>query len=350
MIRMEERREQSILIRITTKIIAVLLSLVILAFIFIGYGINPIYAFSTMFSKSLTLYGLSEVITKFIPLELCGLGLIVAFKSGMWNIGAEGQLLMGAIMATWGALFVDIPDFTRLPLILVLSMVGGIAWALIPALLRVKFEVNEVIVTLMMNYIASSLVNYLVYGPWKGAREWGFPYTDKFPESAWLPTIPGTRIHWPTLLIASVGVFMIFIVMFKTTLGFEMKVCGQSRRVAEYSGINYVKTLTISMVISGALAGLAGAGEVCGIHRRLRYASAISSGYGYSGIIVAWLSGLHPLTSPLSAFFIAFLLAGGDVLQVSFGLPSGIVNVFNGAILFSLLVSEFFGRYKLRWR
>ncbi|MBS7612321.1 ABC transporter permease [Candidatus Bathyarchaeota archaeon] len=303
-----------------------------------------------MFSKSLSSYGLSEVLTKFIPLELCGIGLIVAFKSGMWNIGAEGQLLIGAIMATWAALFLDIPDFAQLPLILILSMVGGFAWALIPALLKAKLEVNEVIVTLMMNYIASFLVNYLVYGPWKGAKEWGFPYTDKFPESAWLQTIPGTRIHWLTLLIASIATFTAFLILFKTTLGFEMRVCGQSRRVAEYSGMNYTKALMASMAISGALAGLAGAGEVCGIHRRLRYASAISSGYGYSGIIVAWLSSLHPIASPLSAFFMAFLLAGGDILQVSLGLSSGVVNVFNGVILFSLLISEFFGRYRLRWR
>lgn len=350
MIRIEERMEQSLIVKIVTKIVAILLALGISAVIFMSYGINPIYAFSTMFSKSLTLYGLSEVVTKFIPLELCGVGLIVAFKSGMWNIGAEGQLLIGAIMATWAALFLDIPDFTRLPLILVLSALGGIIWALIPAFLKAKLEINEVIVTLMMNYIAGSLVNYLVYGPWKGSKEWGFPYTDKFPESAWLPIIPGTRIHWPTLLMASVAAFTAFFIMFKTTLGFEMRVCGQSRRVAEYSGMNYMKALMVSMAISGALAGLAGAGEVCGIHRRLRYASAISSGYGYSGIIVAWLSGLHPIASILSALFIAFLLAGGDILQVSLGLSAGIVNVFNGAILLSLLISEFFGRYRLRWK
>ncbi len=350
MIRIEERREQSLPVKIATKIIAALLALGISAVIFASYGINPVYAFSIMFSKSLSSYGLSEVVTKFIPLELCGIGLIVAFKSGLWNIGAEGQLLIGAIMATWVALFLEVPDFARLPLILILSMVGGSAWALIPALLKAKLEVNEVIVTLMMNYIASSLVNYLVYGPWKGAKEWGFPYTDKFPESAWLQTIPGTRIHWPTLIMASIATFTTLLILFKTTLGFEMRVCGQSRRVAEYSGMNYTKVLMASMAISGALAGLAGAGEVCGIHRRLRYASAISSGYGYSGIIVAWLSGLHPAASPLSAFFMAFLLAGGDILQVSLGLSIGVINVFNGAILFSLLISDFFGRYRLRWR
>lgn len=350
MIRIEERREQSLLVKIVTKMIAVLLALGISAAIFASYGINPVYAFSIMFSKSLSPFGLSEVVTKFIPLELCGVGLIVAFKSGMWNIGAEGQLLIGAIMATWAALFLDIPDFIQLPLILILSMAGGLTWALIPAFLKAKLEVNEVILTLMMNYVASFLVNYLVYGPWKGTKEWGFPYTDKFPESAWLPTIPGTRVHWPTLLIASIAIFTTFLILFKTTLGFEMRVCGQSRRVAEYSGMNYTKALMVSMAISGALAGLAGAGEVCGIHRRLRYASAISSGYGYSGIIVAWLSGLHPIASLLSAFFMAFLLAGGDILQVSLGLSSGVVNVFNGVILFSLLISEFFGRYRLRLR
>ncbi|RLI24195.1 ABC transporter permease [Candidatus Bathyarchaeota archaeon] len=337
-------------VKLFTKLLAILLGLGISAVVFAAYGVDPLYAYSLMVTKSLSFRGASEVLTKLIPLQLCGIGLIVAFKSGMWNIGAEGQMLLGATFATWIALFLDVPEFSRLPLIFLFGLAAGAGWALIPALLKVKFEVNEVITTLMMNYIASSLVNYLVYGPWKGAKEWGFPYTDKFPKSVWLPTIAGTRIHWPTLLIAILTAFLVYFLLVKTTVGFEIRVSGQSKRAAEYAGINYGRALLISMAISGALAGLAGVGEVCGIHHRLRYASSISSGYGYAGIIVAWLSELNAVASVLSALFMAFLFAGGDLMQVSLGLPIGVVDVFNGSILISLLVSEAFGRYRPKWR
>lgn len=347
---MARLREKGVplLSKVLTKLLAVLLALGLSAVVFVAYGVNPIYAYLLMVDRSLSLYGISEVLTKFIPLQLCGVGLIVAFKSGMWNIGAEGQILIGAIMATWIALFLEVPEALHLPLILLSSLAGGFTWALIPALLKVKLEVNEVITTLMMNYIAASLVNHLVYGPWRGVREWGFPYTDRFPPSAWLPTIPGTRVHWLTLIIGLAASLLSHLLFTRTTFGFEMRISGQSRRAAEYAGISYGKALIASMLLSGMLAGLAGAGEVCGIHRRLRYASAISSGYGYAGIIVAWLSGLNPIASVPSALFIAFLFSGGDVIQVSLGLPFGVVNVFNGSMLISLLVSELPGKYRLR--
>lgn len=337
-------------VKLFAKLLAILLGLGISAVVFAAYGVNPFYAYSLMIVKSLSFRGASEVLTKFIPLQLCGIGLVVAFKSGMWNIGAEGQILLGAMFATWVALFLDVSDSLRLPLAFLFGSAAGAGWALIPALLKARFEVNEVITTLMMNYIASSLVNYLVYGPWKGAGEWGFPYTDKFPKSMWLPTVEGTRIHWPTLVMAVLAVFLVYFLFAKTTIGFEMKVSGQSKRTAEYAGINYGRALLISMAISGALAGLAGVGEVCGIHHRLRYASSISSGYGYAGIIVAWLSGLNAVGSILSALFMAFLLAGGDLMQVSLGLPIGVVDVFNGSILISLLLPEAFKRYRFKRR
>lgn len=347
-----EKSEPTVRYRLVSKLAAVILALGFSALVFMVYGVDPLYAYTLIAVRSSTFSGLTEIVTKMIPLQLCGVGLMVAFRSGVWNIGAEGQLLLGATAATWVALFLDVPEPVRLPLATILGVAGGAFWALIPGVLRVKLEVNEIVPTLMMNYIAANIVNYLVYGPWKGIHEWGFPYTDKFPVSVWLPTIPGTRIHWPTLTLGVASSILVYILFSRTTLGFEIKVSGESRRVAEYAGIDYGRALLVSMVVSGALAGLAGVGEVCGIHHRLRYASAISSGYGYAGIIVAWLGELNPLASIFSAFFIAFLFAGGDVIQISLGLPFGVVDVFNGSILTSLLISEVLSRYRvrIRWR
>lgn len=345
-----ERRKVTPEIELIATIVAILLAFVIAAFIFLIYGINPLYAYAQIFGIVGKPYRLVEVITKLIPLLLCGVGLTIAFKANTWNIGAEGQLLIGAILATWVALFLNIPEFTRLPLMFLLGFIGGAAWAFIPAVLKSKLRTNEVITTLMMNYIAANLVNHLIYGPWKGAEEWGFPYTNKFPLSAWLPTIPKTRIHWPTLIIALVSAFLLYFLLTKTTLGFELRVAGQDERVAKYAGMSVEKTIILAMIISGGLAGIAGVGEVAGVHHRLRYASSISSGYGYAGIIVALLGRNNPILSIITAFFLAILFVGGDAIQVSIGLPFGVVNIFNGIILACLLTSEFLAKYKISWR
>ncbi|MCS7112821.1 MAG: ABC transporter permease [Nitrososphaerota archaeon] len=348
-LKIERREEPGLPARILLKVLAVILSFLFSAILFAISGIDPWYAYTLIFVRSFTYSGLAEITTKLIPILLCTVGLIVAFKAGIWNIGAEGQLLLGAVGATWIALFVDVYDPLRLPLALLVGMIFGASWALIPIILKVRLNVNEIVSTLMMNYVASGIVDYLVYGPWKGAREWGFPYTDKFPDTVWLPLIPGTRIHWPTLIFGVFSSIMVYMLFSKTVLGFEMKVCGQGRKIADYLGMPYGSRLMIAMVISGGLVGLAGVGEVCGVHRRLRYASSISSGYGYTAIIGAWLSGLNPLGSIPSAFLLAFLLTGRDIIQVSLGLPFATSNIFNGCILLSMLVVEALGRYRVRW-
>lgn len=348
-LKIEKRGELGLMGRILMKILAILLALLFSAIIFAISGVDPWYAYTLIFTKSFTYSGLTEIVTKLIPILLCTVGLTLAFKAGVWNIGAEGQLLLGAIGATWIALFVDIYDQLRLPLAILVGMILGASWGLIPVILKIRLNVNEVVSTLMMNYIASGIVDYLVYGPWKGAREWGFPYTDRFPEAAWLPLIPGTRIHWPTLLLGVLSSILVYILLSRTTLGFEIKVCGQGRRVADYLGIPYGSRLIIAMIISGGLAGLAGVGEVCGVHRRLRYSFSISSGYGYTAIIGAWLSGLNPIGSISSSFLLAFLLTGRDIIQVSLGLPFATSNIFNGSILISILILEVLGRYRIRW-
>jgi len=216
---------------------------------------------------------------------------------------------------------------------------------LIAGVLKAKLEVNEVISTLMLNYIALNLLQYLVYGPWKGSEEWGFPYTNKFPLSARIPRIPGTRIHYYTLIIGLVAVFGYYMLE-KSKLGYKIKVVGKSRKAANYGGISFGKIVLISMFFSGALAGIAGVGEVAGIHYRLK--PQISPGYGYTAIIVAWLGRLNALGILLSSIFLGGLFVGGDMIQVALGLPFSVVNVFNGLILLFLAGGEFLLNYKIK--
>ena len=202
----EYEKRQEITMELTLKITlaALLVSFIIMSFIFLAYGVNPLFAFFSIFSWAyFTPGGFAATIARTIPLLLCGVGLVIAFKALFWNIGAEGQLLMGAVAATWVALFLPgVPDFLMLPTIYIMAFLFGAIWGVIPAILKVKFEANEVITTLMMNYIAIKLVKYLVYGPWKGKYVFNFPYSDTFPESAWEPIIPGTTVHLITLAIA----------------------------------------------------------------------------------------------------------------------------------------------------
>ncbi|MCK4243604.1 ABC transporter permease [Candidatus Bathyarchaeota archaeon] len=324
-----------------------LLSIPLITIIFLSYGVNPILAYQKMFYGAFgSAYSISETLTKSIPLMLCSLGLTITYKTAIWNIGAEGQLLMGAIFSSGIALsFSNWPAYLLLPTMFVFGFVGGAIWSLIPAILKIKFQTNEVISTLMMNYIAMKILEYLVYGPWRGKEEWGFPFTEKFSSSAQLPTIGATRIHYPTLIIAIVAAVGIYVLINRTKLGFEIRTLSKNPEAAKYVGINYAKIVLLIMIISGGLAGLAGVGEVAGIQHRLK--PNISHGYGFTAIIVAWLGRLHPLSTILVSILYSGLLVGGEMLQIVFGLPIGIIEIFNGVILFSMLSGDFFLRNKI---
>ncbi len=312
--------------------------------IYLVSGISPyIMLKSIIISAFGSIYGLSETLTKSIPLMLCGLGLSLSFRSSIWNIGAEGQLLMGAIGATWIALYVmpNAPKLILIPMMFIVGAICGGIWALIPAILKVKFNLNEIIVSLMLNYIAIEFVNYLIYGPWKSPYEWGFPYSTKFPISAQLPRILDTRIHYPTLILALVLAIFIYIILYKSKLGYEIRVIGDNIDAARYAGLDIRKIIILVLILSGGLAGLAGVGEVAGIHHRLRVASGISSGYGYTAVIVAWLGRLNPFLIVFVSFLFGGLLVGGDAIQVSLGLPGATINFINGLILIFVLVQSF---------
>ena len=329
--------------------------LLTVSLIFVVFGVNPFYALARIFSGSFgSLYGIKETITKAIPLILIGGGLALAFRAKFWNIGAESQLLMGAIFGTWVGLNwgPHLPPAVIVPLMFLAGFIGGAIWGLIPAILKIKFSINEVISTLMMNYICNEFMTLLIVGPWRGKTKFGFPYTDDLPPSATLSLIPGSRIHYATLAIAIVAVIVLGIVIYKTRFGYEVRVIGENPEAAKYSGIDFFKTTAIIMIISGGVAGLAGVGEVAGIHHYLSYPASISSGYGFTAIIVAWLAKLNPFFVILSAIFFAGIIVGGDAIQISLNLPAATVQIFNGTLLVFLIMGDFFlkNQISLQWR
>jgi len=292
-----------------------------------------------------TEYGLAETIVKTIPLMLCGLAVGFAGKIGLWNIGAEGQFYMGTFAATGVGLFVfpHSPAYITIPAMTLAGMLAGALWGLIGVLPLVLWRVNEVITTLMLNYIGMLWVDYLIYGPWRNPKH-GFPLSVPFGPSATLPAWGTTRIHLG-LLYAVLALILVVIILRNTRWGFEIKVIGGNPSAAEYAGIPIARNLILVMMLSASFAGIAGMAEVSGICHRLQ--PGISPGYGYSGIIVAWLARQNPLGIGIMSLFLGGLLVGGFMMQAE-GLPAGIVYMLQATILFFVLGSEFFTRYRLR--
>ena len=335
-----------------TNIMCLAADIVVISILFLIAGANPIFAISEIFSDSFgSLYGIKETITKAIPLILIGTGLTLAFRAKFWNIGAEGQLLMGAIFATWTGLAFgqNLPPYIIVPLIFIAGFIGGALWGIIPAILKIKFSINEVISTLMLNYICAEILTMLIVGPWKGKQRFGFPGTNNLPDSAILGIIPGSRIHYVTLILAILCAVVLCVVVYKTRFGYEARVVGENPDAGKYAGINFLKTSVIIMAISGGLAGLAGVGEIAGIHHYLGYPASVSSGYGFTAIIVAWLAKLNPLYAIVSGIFFAGILVGGDAIQISLGLPAATVQIVNGTLLIFLIMGDYFLKNKIRF-
>ncbi|MCG6909740.1 MAG: ABC transporter permease [Deltaproteobacteria bacterium] len=331
---------------------SIVAGLFFIGLIFLAFGVNPVFAIAKIFTGSFgSMYGIKETVTKAIPLILIGVGLAIAFRAKFWNIGAESQLLMGAIFGTWVGLNwgPHLPAPVIVPLMFFAGFVGGAFWGLIPAFLKIKFAINEVISTLMMNYICAEFLTFLIVGPWKGKTKFGFPYTDDLPASATLGLIPGSRIHYATLILALLTVAVLGMVIYKTRFGYEVRVIGENPEAARYAGIDFFKTTLIIMAISGGVAGFAGVGEVAGLHHYLSYPDSISSGYGFTAIIVAWLAKLNPFFVIIASIFFAGILVGGDAIQISLGLPAATVEIFNGTLLVFLIMGDYFLKHKVRF-
>jgi len=347
-LKIERNPTPSKLMTLSVLILSLGATLFIAAIILWTQGVNPWHAYARIFVGAFgSWHGVSETLTKAIPLLLCGLGLTVAFRANFWNIGAEGQLLLGAFAATGVALFLPVQGPYLIPLMIMAGFLAGAAWGVITAIFRGKFGANEVVTTLMMNYIAIELGKFLVTGPWKGPTQHGFPYTDVFPTSAQLPIIEGTRIHYPTLILGLFVAVLLHIMIKETKLGYETRVIGDNPHAAKYAGMSYTRTVLFIMIISGGLAGIAGVGEVAGVNHLLRPPLQISQGYGYTAIIVAWIAMRNPLAAIASSIFMGSLLVGGDIFQTSLGLPFQTVNVFNGLILFFVIIGLVLRYYKI---
>lgn len=277
----------------------------------------------------------TETIVTTIPILLCALAVAIPARAGLINIGGEGQLLAGAIGATWAALtFGDQPSLVVLPLMALSAVALGGAWGLVPGLLRAAAGANEAVVSLFMNFVASLWLLHLIHGPWRDPSSRGWAQTVPFSPAALLPHLPGTRIHLMIVvaLLLAVGLWA---VMAWTSTGLTLRLLETSPRAATYAGINSGPYLVAVLVLGGMVAGLAGLGEVSAIHGRLR--EGISTGFGYTGFLVAWLCGHRAEVIPLGALLLGGLTVGADVLRVTAGLPFATVQVLQGMILVGVI-------------
>lgn len=346
--KIEPRREIPQGLLYATPLLAVVLTVVAGFFIFLSMGYNPFLALYHFFvSPLLTLYGLSELLVKAGPLIMIGVGLAVGFRANVWNIGAEGQLTLGAITGGVIALaFWNEETWWTLPLMCICAIAGGMAYAAIPAFLRTRFNVNEILTSLMLTYVATLFLSTLVYGPLKDPLGFNFPQSRMFGDAALLPILlEGTRLHLGGAIALAIAV-AVWVLMTFTIVGFQVRVLGQAPAAARYAGFSGKRIVWFCLLLSGGLAGLAGTFEVAGPIGQL--VPVISPGYGFTAIIVAFLGRLHPLGIILSGLVMALSYIGGENAQVQVGLPQAVTGVFQGLLLFFLLASDFLVRYRVR--
>jgi len=310
-------------------------------------GHDPLHAYREMLVGAFgTPYAIEQTLIKAIPLMLTGLGVALAFTMGLWNIGAEGQLALGALAASWLALSAPgLPHAVMLPGLILLGLAGGAAWALIPAALRAYLGMSEIISTLMLNYVALLWVDYLVFGSWADPKAFSFPYSRPFPDSAYFPELfSGVHLGLVLALAAAAG---LAVLLNRTGWGYEIRTIGASQASARYAGMPVRRNILIVMALSGALAGLAGVGEVSGVIHRIQ--QGLSPGYGFTAIIIAWVAQLQPWAVIAVSVLFAALLNGGFVIQTT-GVPAAIAYMLQALILTFVLGSEYLLRRVRRRR
>ncbi len=342
----QKRQSQSALFNLMTPLLCLVLALIVVALFLVMAGVNPFAAYRDVGIEALgSAYGLSETLVQATPLIFTGLGVMLAFRMQLWNIGAEGQLYMGALGATWVALFSGITStWLMIPMMMIMAMILGGIWAAIAGALKARYRVNEVIITLLLNYIAAGIVKYLVYGGWRDPKGYGFPQTADFPPNAILSTYFDTRLHsgfWISLVLAAI----LWVFTEKTVWGYELRVIGNNPRAAQYAGMNIQSKTIFVMFLSGALAALAGFAQVSGVVTRLQ--DNISPGYGFTAVIVAWLARRSAAGVVIVSFFFGIVYVGGDALKITYKLPESFINVFQGMLLFFLLASEYFVNHRI---
>lgn len=337
-------RRQEILI----QTLAILLSLAFAGIVVLILGYNPLEVYYKIVEGSVgTGLRLIQTINKAIPLVIVSMGILVAFKMKFWNIGGEGQIMMGAFGASLVALNFpeSLPGFVMLTAMAAASILCGALWAFIPAYFKAKFGTNETIFTLMMNYIAIKFVTYLQFGPWKDPEFGGFPKVANFSPNAVLPGFGGLHLG---LVFAILAVALVYVFIRHTKRGYEITVVGESLETARYAGMNIKAVILTAMLVSGGLCGFAGMIQASAIEKTLTY--TISAGYGFTAIITAWLGRLSaPVVAGVCILF-AMLLQGSSYIQVALSIPASVADVIQGVILFFVLGSEFFLQYKVGFK
>lgn len=362
MITLEPRPQPSRALALLSPVIAICLMLVSGAVMLAAMGSDPLIALYTYFfqpfdefwkflvrpdERAMWIYTPSEVLVKAIPLACIGAGLTVCFRANVWNIGAAGQYTLGAIVAGWLALFgPEGPVWLTLPLYLCAGVIGGMLWAAIPALLRTRFNANEILTSLMLTYVASLLLDWLVRGPWKDPAGMGFPESRDFADAYLMPLlVEGTRLHLGLMLVIFIALAL-WLVMSRTKLGFQVRVIGTAPRAGAFAGFSQNRTIWFVLLLSGGLAGLAGALEVSATIQQLQ--PVIAAEYGFVAIIVAFLGRLNPAGALLGALVLAVTYIGGENAQIMLKLPKNVTGIFQGMLLFFLLACDTLIRYRIR--
>ncbi|NML84917.1 ABC transporter permease [Polaromonas sp.] len=340
MARLEIRPRPSAFWSYASPILALLLTVAIGVALFVALGKDPLKGLQVFFWEPIkSPYALGELLVKATPLLIIALGLAVCFRSNVWNIGAEGQFVIGALAAGGVALLADKTTGPWIvPAILVAGVLGGMFWAGITAFLRDRFNANEILVSLMLVYVADMTLNYLVFGPWKDPNGYNFPQTKTFEAVTQIPRLmQGSRVNIG-ILLGLTGVAALWLYLFRTYAGFSQEVSGLAPPAARYAGFSSSRALWVALLISGGAAGLAGALEVAGPIGQLT--PYVPAGYGFAAIIVAFVGRLHPVGVMFSALLMSMFYIGGELAQSRLGLPKSITGVFQGLLLFNLLACD----------
>lgn len=347
--RLEPRPQPSAFWSWASPLLALAITVVIGVVLFAALGKDPVRGLAVFFWEPVkSPYAIGELMVKATPLLLIALGLAVCFRSNVWNIGAEGQFVIGAVCAGGVALLADkgTGGWIVLPILLA-GILGGMAWAGLTALLRDRFNASEILVSLMLVYVADMVLSYLVYGPWKDPAGYNFPQSKTFEAATQIPRLmQGSRVSIG-LLIALFGALALWVFLFRTRAGFAQQVGGLAPAAARFAGFSSRRALWTALLVSGAAAGLAGALEVAGPIGQLT--PYVPAGYGFAAIIVAFVGRLHPGGMVFSAVLMSMFYIGGELAQSRLGLPKSLTGVFQGLLLFSLLACDTLIAYRVRF-
>lgn len=349
MLKLEARPQPSRIWTLASPLLALVITVLLGIALFALLGKDPVRGLQAFFWEPVkSANALAELTVKATPLLLIALGLAVCFRSNVWNIGAEGQFVMGAIAAGGVALMAGKGTGGWIvPVVLLAGVAGGMAWAGVVALLRDKFNANEILVSLMLVYVATLFLGYLVYGPWKDPMGYNFPQTKMFERVTQIPKlVQGMRMNIG-VIIALVAAALLWVFLFRTKAGFAQQVGGLAPAAARYAGFSSRRALWTALLVSGGCAGLAGALEVAGPVGQLT--PYVPMGYGFAAIIVAFVGRLHPVGMVFSAILMSMFYIGGELAQSRLGLPKSLTGVFQGMLLFTLLACDTLIAYRVRW-